>query len=189
MYSVAFNNLEDDESNENAVRVQLLRSNKSFSKKAIVQLDVVPEFSILVALSDSVITVHDIDLSVTSFPVITNLPKTKGASTFALDVSRLKSLSGETVCTVRLVVAVRRKLQLYYWKNRKFLELQADINLPDVPKSLGNSLLFEGFCKWQWLQSHLIKSYQQNDYGATYNHKRHHREKKHTTNFEELKYV
>lgn len=115
MYSVAFNNLEDDESNENAVRVQLLRSNKSFSKKPILQLDVVPEYSILVALSDSMITVHDIDLSVTSFPVITNLPRTKGATTFALDVSRLKSLSGETVCTVRLVVAVRRKLQLYYY--------------------------------------------------------------------------
>ena len=40
------------------------------------------------------------------------------------------------MCTVRLVVAVRRKLQLYYWKNRKFLELQPEINLPDVPKSV-----------------------------------------------------
>ena len=129
-----FNNLEDDESNENAVRVQLLRSNKSFSKKPILQLDVVPEYSILVALSDSMITVHDIDLSVTSFPVITNLPRTKGATTFALDVSRLKSLSGDTVCTVRLVVAVRRKLQLYYWKNRKFEDWKGipDINLPDA---------------------------------------------------------
>ena len=34
------------------------------------------------------------------------------------------------------MVAVKRKLQFYYWKNRKFLDLQPDINLPDVPRSL-----------------------------------------------------
>ena len=100
------------------------------------KLEAVPEYSILIALSDSVISVHDIDLSVTNFPVITTLTRTKGASTFALDVSRVTSLTGEQVCTVRLVVAVKRKLQFYYWKNRKFLEMHADINLPDVPKSL-----------------------------------------------------
>jgi hypothetical protein len=138
MYSVACNSLSNspDDTPDNPVHVQLLRSNKTFSKKAIVQLDAVQELSILVALSDSAVTVHDIDLSVTNFPVITQMPRTKGASTFALDISRLKSLTGETVITVRLVVAVRRKLQLYYWKNRKFLDLQPDISLPDVPKSI-----------------------------------------------------
>ena len=45
-------------------------------------------------------------------------------------------MTGEEGCTVRLVVAVKRKLQFYYWKNRKFLELQPDINLPDVPRTL-----------------------------------------------------
>ena len=49
---------------------------------------------------------------------------------------RLTTLTGEEGCTVRLVVAVKRKLQFYYWKNRKFLELQSDINLPDVPRTL-----------------------------------------------------
>ena len=141
MYSVAFNNLENNgedhnENHDNSVHVQLLRSNKNFSKKAIVKLEAVPEYSILVALSDSVISVHDIDLSVTNFPVITNLTRTKGACTFALDTSRVTTMTGEVVVTVRLVVAVKRKLQFYYWKNRKFLEMQADINLPDVPKSL-----------------------------------------------------
>ena len=75
MYSVAFNNLENEESDnsDNSVHVQLLRSNKNFSKKAILKLEAVPDYSILVALSDSVISVHDIDLSVTNFPVITSL--------------------------------------------------------------------------------------------------------------------
>ena len=49
---------------------------------------------------------------------------------------RGKSQTGKSECLVRLVVAVRRKIQLYYWKNRKFFELQPDINLPDYPKSL-----------------------------------------------------
>ena len=49
---------------------------------------------------------------------------------------RVKSQTGKSECLVRLVVAVRRKIQLYYWKNRKFFELQPDINLPDYPKSL-----------------------------------------------------
>ncbi len=132
MYSVSFNG----SSEENAVQVQLLRSNKNFSKKSILQLEAVSEYSILVALSDYTITVHDIDLSVTNFPVITTLQRTKGATAFALEVLRQKSLTGETACTVRLAVAVKRKLQLYYWKNRKFMELQEDISLPDVPKSL-----------------------------------------------------
>ena len=82
MYSVAFNNLENEESDksDNSPNVQLLRSNKNFSKKAILKLEAVPDYSILVTLSDSVISVHDIDLSVTNFPVITSLTRTKGVS-------------------------------------------------------------------------------------------------------------
>ena len=88
MYSVTIENDEDSDISDNFVNAQLLRSNKNFSKKAILKLEAVPDYSILVALSDSVISVHDIDLSVTNFPVITSLTRTKGASTFALDVCR-----------------------------------------------------------------------------------------------------
>lgn len=80
MYSVAFDNLNQNQDNENDtsskdVHVQLLRSNKNFKKKAILKLEAVPEYSILVTLSDSVISVHDIDLKVTNFPVITSLSR------------------------------------------------------------------------------------------------------------------
>lgn len=37
---------------------------------------------------------------------------------------------------IRLVVAVKRKLQLYYWKSRKFHTLREDLALPDVPRAL-----------------------------------------------------
>ena len=46
------------------------------------------------------------------------------------------SLTGEIAVTVRLAVAVRRKLQLYYWKARQFQSLQDDIPLADTPTQL-----------------------------------------------------
>uniref|UniRef100_A0A3Q2QJX0 VPS39 subunit of HOPS complex n=1 Tax=Fundulus heteroclitus TaxID=8078 RepID=A0A3Q2QJX0_FUNHE len=35
-----------------------------------------------------------------------------------------------------MCVAVKRKLQLYYWKDREFYELQGDLGVPDIPKSM-----------------------------------------------------
>jgi hypothetical protein len=35
-----------------------------------------------------------------------------------------------------MCVVVKRKLQLYYLKNRDFLELSKDISLPDVPRAI-----------------------------------------------------
>ena len=46
------------------------------------------------------------------------------------------SLTGETAVAVRMAVVMRRKLQFYYWKNRKFHKLQEDLTVPDVPRSL-----------------------------------------------------
>ncbi len=117
-------------------KVQLLRTNKFFSKKSIVQLAAVPEYAILVSLCDSLVAVHDIDASVTNFPTISAVERTKGASVFALDVVRQKTLTGEIGVTVRMVVAVKRRLQFYYWKNRKFHDLFPDVSVPDIPKFL-----------------------------------------------------
>jgi len=123
--------------------VQLLRSNKYFSKKAILQLAVVPEYSILVALKEGMVSVHDIDMAVTNFPTISQVTETRGTTLFALDVLRTPSLTGETAVAVRMAVVMRRKLQFYYWKNRKFHKLQEDLTVGDVPRSLawaGDSL-------------------------------------------------
>ena len=72
--------------------VQLLRSNKYFSKKPILQLAVVPEYSILVALKEGIVSVHDIDMAVTNFPLISTVQKSKGCSAFTLSVTRYKIL-------------------------------------------------------------------------------------------------
>uniref|UniRef100_A0A8C4T8V9 VPS39 subunit of HOPS complex n=1 Tax=Erpetoichthys calabaricus TaxID=27687 RepID=A0A8C4T8V9_ERPCA len=52
-----------------------------------------------------------------------------------------QSSSGEA--SLRMCVAVKKKLQLYYWKDREFYDLQGDFAAPDVPKSMawcGNSI-------------------------------------------------
>lgn len=53
-----------------------------------------------------------------------------------MDIKRERSLTGELGVFVRLAVAVKKRLQLYYLKRRSFLELRPEINLPDTPLSL-----------------------------------------------------
>ncbi|XP_023931071.1 vam6/Vps39-like protein [Lingula anatina] len=112
--------------------VSLERSNKSFSRKPIQQLSAVPECSVLISLSDTVVSVHDL----TVFNQITCVKKTAGASLFAIDLQKETSLTGDVKHTLRMCVAVRRKLQLFYWKNRDFYELQIDLSVPDIPKAM-----------------------------------------------------
>ena len=131
MYTIKFASSSSD------IQVQLLRSNKHFSRRPIIKLDVVPEFSILVALSnDGNVTIHDMDPAVTNFPVITSVARAKGiASTFTLNVLKQTSMTGDLSVVPRLVVAARRKLQFYYWKNRKLHEY-LNVVVQDIPKSL-----------------------------------------------------
>lgn len=111
----------------NRFEVTLEKSNKNFSKK-IQQLFVVSQYKILVSLLENNIHVHDL----LTFQQITVLSKAKGATLFACDLQQ--SSSGEA--KLRMCVAVRKKIQLYYWKDREFLELQADFAAPDIPKSM-----------------------------------------------------
>ncbi|XP_068220684.1 vam6/Vps39-like protein isoform X3 [Palaemon carinicauda] len=118
--------------------VSLLCSNKNFSRKPISQVQVVPEHQIIVSLSgektNGVISVHD--LTVFNLPLLLTMPQTRGATAFDLDIKHQVSLTGETVATVRMAVAVKRRLQLYYWKARKFHNLREDIALPDSPRTI-----------------------------------------------------
>ncbi|XP_071963059.1 vam6/Vps39-like protein [Antedon mediterranea] len=114
------------------VKVNLLRSNKSFSKRPIQQLACIPEQQILVSLSDALISVHDLAL----FTLICTINKTRGATLFSVDLKKETSTTGHIEYNLRLCVAVKRKLQLYYWKNRNFNELRTELGIPDVPKAM-----------------------------------------------------
>lgn len=54
----------------------------------------------------------------TNLNQISQLQKTRGATLFALDIQHHETMTGEKNTVVRLCVAVKRKLQLYYWKER-----------------------------------------------------------------------
>uniref|UniRef100_A0A8B9KXG6 CNH domain-containing protein n=1 Tax=Astyanax mexicanus TaxID=7994 RepID=A0A8B9KXG6_ASTMX len=111
----------------NRFEVTLEKSNKNFSKK-IQQLYVVSQYKILVSLLENNIHVHDL----LTFQQITVVSKARGATLFACDLQQTSS--GEA--KLRMCVAVKKKLQLYYWKDREFHELQGDLAVPDIPKSM-----------------------------------------------------
>nr|XP_013997373.1 unnamed protein product [Salmo salar] len=111
----------------NRFEVTLEKSNKNFSKK-IQQLFIVSQYKILISLLENNIHVHDL----LTFQQITVVSKAKGATLFACDLQ----LSPTGEAQLRMCVAVKKKLQLYYWKDREFYELQGDFSAPDIPKSM-----------------------------------------------------
>ncbi|KAJ1528436.1 hypothetical protein ONE63_006848 [Megalurothrips usitatus] len=119
---------------DNKNEVHLLRYNKTFSKKPIQQLAVVQEHQLLISLTDNLVCVHD--MAVINFPTIGTLPETKGATLFSVDIKRTVTISGEITVIVRMCVAVKRKLLLYYWKNGKFHSLTEELSMPDTPRAL-----------------------------------------------------
>lgn len=128
MYTVDLN------SSDSRMELTLLQFDKNFSKKPILQVEVIPEYNLLFSLSDNVISVNDISRH--NFPLVHCAMRTKGASIFALDIKRSKSLTGETALVVRMCVAIKRKLQFWYWKHDELLELRKDLDLSDVPRAL-----------------------------------------------------
>jgi hypothetical protein len=120
--------------NDEKCEVQLMRYNKSFSKKAVQQLEVISEYHLLVSLTDNLIQLHDVNAI--NFTTVHQIQKSKGATIFAVNVQKQTSLTGDTSILVRLAVAVKRKLQLYYLKNNEFFQLMEDINLAEIPKSM-----------------------------------------------------
>lgn len=133
----------DKDKAENKFMVKLEGSNKSFAKKPITQLSAITdEEYILVSLSDNVISVHDLS----TFGLLTTISRTKGATLFSVEVKKLEE--GDIYQTqLRLCVAVKKKIQLYYWKNREFREMQADLSLYDTPRAMTwcNDSIFVGF--------------------------------------------
>lgn len=122
--------------------IELRRYNKTFSKKAIQQLDVIPEAQLLICLTDNLVQVHN--LAAINFPLIHTIVGAKGATLFTFHTIKEESLTGITSVTVRLCVAVKRKLQLYYWKKNEFHILAPDISLNDMPKTI--SWCMESIC-------------------------------------------
>lgn len=120
--------------NERKMNLQLLQYDKNFSKKPITQIDVVPQYELLFSLTDNLIGIHHISRH--NFPIVHSNPDTKGASLFALNVSRIVSLTDNVTFLIGLCVVVKRQLQFWFWKDNKLLKYRDAIQLDDTPKSV-----------------------------------------------------
>ncbi|XP_041981477.1 vam6/Vps39-like protein [Aricia agestis] len=139
MYSCNFNR------ETQKYELQILQLLKTFSKKPIQQIEVIPEDKLLICLTDNVVSIHNI--SGVNISLAQTFEDTKGASLFAIARKSATSLSGAQNSVVQLCVAVRRKLLLYYGKNGEFKKHLFDFTVADVPKVLayGKQYLCVGF--------------------------------------------
>lgn len=120
---------------DNKREVTLKRYHKSFCKKPIQQLAVVQEHKLLISLSDNEVRIHDMD-SDFNFPILCTVPETKGATMFAVDIKKTDTQSGDKSVIVRMCVAVKRKLLMFYWKKGSFHPLMEEFSMPDTPKAM-----------------------------------------------------
>lgn len=116
-------------------KLELLRHSKNFNKKRITQIDVVPEYNLLIILTDNIVCIHD--LNSPNFQQLYQLQKTRGATLFALDIKPNQIVNGENQTVVHLCVAVKRKLQLYNSRGKKFETFNGfELSVPDIPREL-----------------------------------------------------
>ncbi|KAG9430938.1 vam6/Vps39-like protein isoform X1 [Apis mellifera carnica] len=116
-------------------KLELLRHSKNFNKKRITQIDVIPEYNLLIILTDNIICVHD--LNSLNFQQLYQLQKTRGATLFSLDIKPNQIINGEKHTIVHLCVVVKRKLQLYKSKGKKFETFNdLELTVPDIPREL-----------------------------------------------------
>ncbi|KAF9585929.1 Vacuolar morphogenesis protein 6 [Lunasporangiospora selenospora] len=116
---------------DEAISVTLVETLKTFSKKAIEQIDILKAVGVLVSLSDGYVNLHDID----SYALRTQLGKTKGANLFSV-FSRIE-IQDELIPQVvtRLAVAVRRKILVFSWQDSEFKDTK-EYSVPDRVRTM-----------------------------------------------------
>ncbi|MCG8626332.1 MAG: hypothetical protein MJE68_30580, partial [Proteobacteria bacterium] len=80
------------------------------------QLAVIPECNIFLGLSDGEVFFADLE----TFTILGHLPKSRGATYFAVDWQKLRGRVGFGR-ELRVGVATKKRLQLYEWKRTCFI--------------------------------------------------------------------
>lgn len=113
--------------------VDLLREEEKFSKKPIQQLAIIKEANILLSLSDTYVSIHDLQ----SYELHERLERTKGTSAFAVTSNIVKDAqTGIPSIVSRLAVAVKRKIILWSWQDMELAEEVVEMSLPATVKSV-----------------------------------------------------
>lgn len=113
--------------------VELLREEEKFSRRAVLQLAIIKEASILIALSDTYVSLYDLD----TYTLSERLEKTRGALCFVTtrSIDRDPETSIASIVS-RLAVAVKRKILLWTWQDFELTGPPEELTLPATVKSL-----------------------------------------------------
>jgi hypothetical protein len=113
--------------------VDLLRELDKFSTRAVEQLAIIKEANILISLSNSYVSIHDLQ----SYTLQEQLTKTRSATTFAVTSNIVKDpATGIPEITSRLTVAVKRRLLLWSWHDSELSADTIEIPLAEAIKTL-----------------------------------------------------
>lgn len=113
--------------------VDLLRELEKFSSRAVEQLAIIKEANIIISLSNSLISIHDLQ----SYSLQEQLTKTKGATTFAVTSNIVKDAStGIPEIISRMAVSVKRKVLLWSWHESELSDEVTDITLQASVRTL-----------------------------------------------------
>lgn len=113
--------------------VDLLRELDKFSTRSIEQLAIIKEANTLISLSNSYVSIHDLQ----SYELQEQLAKTKGASTFATTSDIVKDTdTGVPEIISRLAVAVKRRLLLWSWHESELSPDVTEITLASAIRTL-----------------------------------------------------
>lgn len=113
--------------------VELLREQENFARYKVEQLAIIKEANILASLSNSYVSIYDLQ----TYELQAQLTKTKGASAFAVTSNIVKDpATGIPSIVSRLAVAVKRKLLLWLWQDMELSPDVVDITLVTGIKTL-----------------------------------------------------
>lgn len=110
-----------------------MREQEKFSKYKIELLAIVKEANLLISLSNSQVSIHDLH----TYELQETFAKTKGASTFAVTSNIVKDPStGVPSIVSRLAVAIKRRLLLWSWHDSELASETNELTLVTGIKTL-----------------------------------------------------
>lgn len=110
-----------------------MREEEKFSRHKVEQLAIVKEASLLVSLSNGLISIHDLQ----TYQLQETLVKTKGATAFAVTSNIVKDPStGVPSIVSRLAVAVKRRVILWSWHDSELHPDTSEFTLVTGVKTL-----------------------------------------------------
>ncbi len=131
-----------------SVSATVTKTLKNFTRRPIEQMSAIKETSMLIILSDSYISIYDLE----SMQIQQRLDDTKGATSFAM-FTCITHDSGIPVLITQLCILVKKKALIYTWNDTEFLDT-VGFNLSDRARTatfVSRSRLIIG-CNTEWFK-------------------------------------